>query len=91
MSDNETTAPAEHHEHHEFTITVNDKSVTLTDHHQTGLSIKEAAIAQGVPIQTDFELSEVLHDGKQKPIGNDKRVDVKEGDQFWAIPGDDNS
>ncbi len=87
----ETTAPAEQHRHHELTITVNDEPVTLKDHHQTGLSIKEAAAAQGVPIQADFDLSEVLHDGKQKPIGNDRRVEVKEGDQFWAIPGDDNS
>lgn len=91
MSQTETSANAEHHEHHKFTISVNDKPVNLDDHHQTGLSIKEAAIAQGVPIQLDFVLSEVLHDGRQKPIPDDKRVDVKEGDQFWAIPGDDNS
>ncbi len=91
MSQTDTAAPEEHHKHHEFTITVNDKPVILTDHHQTGLSIKEAAIDQGVPIQADFDLSEVLHDGKHKPIGNDKKVDVKEGDEFWAIPGDDNS
>jgi hypothetical protein len=91
MSQIETSAPAEGHECQAFKITVNDKPVVLDDHHQTGLSIKEAAIAQGVPIQLDFVLSEVLHDGKQKPIGDDKKVDVKEGDQFWAIPGDDNS
>jgi hypothetical protein len=92
MSETETpTTPEEHETHHEFSVTVNDKPVTLKDHHQTGLSIKEASIDQGVPIQADFELSEVLHDGKQKPIGNDKKVDVKEGDKFWAIPGDDNS
>lgn len=72
-------------------ITVNDLSVSLTDKHQTGESIKEAAIAAGVPIEPDFELSEVLPNGKQKPISNDKQVEVKDGDQFWAIPGDDNS
>jgi hypothetical protein len=91
MSQAETTAPDESHEHHDFNIRVNDKPVTLKDHHQTGLSIKEAAIAQAVPIQADFDLSEVLPDGKQKPIANDKQVDVKERDEFWAIPGDDNS
>lgn len=91
MSQTEASAPTEHHEHHTFTITVNEKPVVLHDHHQTGLSIKEAAIAQHVPIQLDFVLSEVLHDGKQKPVADDKLVEVKEGDQFWAIPGDDNS
>lgn len=72
-------------------ITVIDDPVVLTDKHQTGASIKAAAIAQGVPIEADFELSEVLPNGKQKPIADDKKVEVKEGDAFWAIPGDDNS
>ena len=90
MSQTESTAPGEH-DHHKVTITVNNKPVMLTDHHQTGLSIKEAAIAQGVPIEADFDLSEVLPDGKQKPIASDKKVVVKEGDEFWAIPGVDNS
>lgn len=91
MSQTEASAPAEHHEHPTLTITVNEKPVVLHDHHQTGLSIKEAAIAQHVPIQLDFVLSEVLHDGKQKPVPDDKPVEVKEGDQLWAIPGDDHS
>lgn len=90
MSQTESTAPGEH-DHHEVTITVNNKPVMLTDLHQTGLSIKEAAISQGVPIEADFDLSEVLPDGKQKPIASDKKVVVKKGDEFWAIPGVDNS
>ena len=88
MSQSEASAPAEHQP---FTITVNDKPVGLSDHHQTGFSVKEAAIAQHVPIQLDFVLSEVIHDGKQKPIGDEKRIEVRDGDHFWAIPGDDNS
>jgi hypothetical protein len=72
-------------------VKVNDQPVTLADKHQTGASIKAASIEQGVPIQPDFDLSEVLPNDKQKPIGNDKKVEVKDGDEFWAIPGDDNS
>jgi hypothetical protein len=72
-------------------ITVVDDPVVLTDKHQTGASIKAAAIAQGVPIEADFELSEVLPNGKQKPVPDDKKIVVKDGDEFWAIPGDDNS
>ncbi len=72
-------------------ITVIDDPVVLTDKHQTGASIKAASIAQGVPIEADFELSEVLPNGKQKPIADDKKVTVQDGDAFWAIPGDDNS
>jgi hypothetical protein len=88
-----TTEPveAEGEKAHRVRITVNGQFVVLERHEVTGLEIKEAAIAQGVPIQVDFELSEVRPDGKQKPVGNEKRVDVKEGDEFWAIPGDDNS
>jgi Multiubiquitin len=91
MSQTETTTAEDHRPAGTFTIKVNDSPVTLTDHHQTGASIKAAAIAAGVPIQPDFDLSEVLPNGKQKPIANDKPVEVKEGDEFWAIPGDDNS
>lgn len=91
MSQTDETAAASNRPGTEFTIKVNDKPVVLTDHHQTGASIEAAAIAAGVPIQPDFELSEVLPNGKQKPIGQDKKVEVKAGDEFWAIPGDDNS
>lgn len=91
MSQTETPVAAEHREHHTFTITVNEKPVVLDEHHQTGLSIKEAAIAQHVPIQLDFVLSEIRPGHPEKPVPDDKHIEVKEGDQFWAIPGDDNS
>lgn len=74
-----------------FSIKVNDQVVTLTDHHLTSAEIKAAAIAAGVPIQADFVLSRVLPNGKQKIVAEDKKVHVDEGDEFWAIPGDDNS
>jgi hypothetical protein len=91
MSQAETTTAPDHRPSEILSIKVNDQAVTLTDKHQTGASIKAAAVAQGVPIQADFDLSEVLPNGKQKPVGNDKKIEVKDGDEFWAIPGDDNS
>jgi CTP synthase (UTP-ammonia lyase) len=72
-------------------ITVNGNFVVLSDKHTTGEAIKQAAIAAGIGVQLDFVLSEVLPNGEQKIIPNDKHVTVKDGDEFWAIPGDDNS
>lgn len=72
-------------------VTVNDQAVVLEDRRQTGAEIKSAAIAAGVPIQHDFVLSEVRPNGKQRIIADDEHVKVKDGDAFWAIPGDDNS
>ena len=92
MSETETNTITDDHRRRErVSIEVNDHPVMLGDPHQTGASIKTVAIAQGVPIQPDFDLSEVLPDGKQKPIPNDKKIEVDDGDKFWAIPGDDNS
>jgi hypothetical protein len=90
MSQEESTA-AQPHPVEKIAIKVNDDPVAVTDKHQTGASIKAAAIEQGVPIEADFDLSEVLPNDKQKPIADDKNVEVKTGDEFWAIPGDDNS
>ena len=74
-----------------FDVTVNDDAVVLTGHDQTGASVKAAAVAAGVPIQPDFALSIVKPKGKQKPVGDDEQIEVKDGEAFWAIPGDDNS
>lgn len=72
-------------------VIVNGKPVMLRQAEATGEQIKAAAIAAGVPIQPDFVLSEVLQSGKQKIVPDDKIVHLKDGDEFWAIPGDDNS
>jgi predicted nuclease with TOPRIM domain len=73
-------------------VVINDKyKITLIGEKQTGLSIKEAAIAQHVPIQLDFVLSIELGGGKTEIIGNDQHIKVKKGDRFLAIPDDDNS
>lgn len=72
-------------------ILVNDQKVVLDQAEATGAEIKAAAIAAGVPIEPDFVLSEVLPNGKQKVVHDDKKIHLKDGDEFWAIPGDDNS
>lgn len=72
-------------------VLVNGQPVTLQQAEATGEQIKTAAIAAGVPIQPDFVLSEVLPSGKQKIVPEDKTIHLKDGDKFWAIPGDDNS
>jgi hypothetical protein len=80
-------------DHHgeKITIFVNERPVSLQDEKQTGLSIKEAAIAAGVPIQPDFVLSIERGGGKTELIGDDEKITVKDGDRFLAIPNDDNS
>jgi predicted nuclease with TOPRIM domain len=65
--------------------------VTVHGKNQTGLSLKEAAIKDGVPIQLDFVLSIELGGGKTELIGDTDHIKVKEGDRFLAIPNDDNS
>lgn len=75
----------------ELHVVINRKhEVTIQGRRQTGASIKEAAIAQGVPIQMDFLLSR--QDGaKFSPVADDDHILVREGDQFRAVDGDDNS
>jgi hypothetical protein len=79
------------HQHGDVQITVNEQYVVTTAGKHTALQIKEAAIAAGVPIQLDFVLSEVHGSGQQKVLTDDREIPVKDGDEFWAIPGDDNS
>jgi hypothetical protein len=58
-----------------ITFLVNEKPVSVTDEKQTGLSIKQAAIAQGVQIQLDFVLSIERGGGKTDLIGDDEKVE----------------
>jgi len=74
----------------EIRVTVNRRPVLLRGFRHTGASIKESAIAQGVPIKTDFLLSR--KDGpKFKPVGDDEPIRVRNDDEFRANDGDDNS
>ncbi|MET4483484.1 hypothetical protein [Bradyrhizobium sp. F1.13.3] len=76
----------------EIDVIFNEKyPVKVYGKKQTGLSLKQAAIEQKVPIQLDFILSIELGGGKTEVIGNDDKIKVKEGDRFLAIPDDDNS
>ena len=71
-------------------VTVNRRPVTIHGAAQTGLSIKETAITQGVPIKIDFLLSR--KDGlKFKPVGDTENIRVRNDDEFRANDGDDNS
>ncbi|MDO3399179.1 hypothetical protein QWI29_03990 [Mycolicibacterium neoaurum] len=81
------TAPRHHRDIH---ITINRRQVTLSGPRQTGLSIKEAAIAQGVPIQLDFLLSR-KQGPKFWPVGDHDEVRAHNGEEFRANDGDDNS
>jgi hypothetical protein len=72
-------------------ITVNTDPVVLDNKRQTGMSIKQAAIAQGVDIKTDFVLSIERRPGRTELIGDNQPIKVKDGDDFLAVPNDDNS
>ena len=74
-----------------FGVEVNETFVELGKRKQTGASLKEAAIAQGVPIKMDFVLSEIFDNGEEQVIADDNEITVKYHDDFWAVPGDDNS
>ncbi|WP_136626160.1 multiubiquitin domain-containing protein [Bradyrhizobium macuxiense] len=73
------------------TVLVNEKRVVFDEERQTGMSIKQTAIAQGVAIELDFVLSIERGGGKTELIGDDDDVKLHDGDRFLAIPNDDNS
>jgi|ERR1700733_1217658 len=76
---------------HKIEIVVNEKPVYVEGRKQTGLSIKEAAISQKVPIERDFVLSIERGGGKTELVGDDQEIKVHKGERFLAIPNDDNS
>ncbi len=82
-----------HPDHHlqAVEIHVNDRPVRMKGHQQTGLEIKQAAIAQGVKIQLDFLLYLVRHHHPNQPIGDDEEVHITHESRFHAIADDDNS
>ena len=79
-------------QHGSVTVTVNRKPVTLSSHRVTGLEIKQAAIAQGVDIELDFQLTEEARDGHPaRVIADDKAITVTKHSVFTANDADDNS
>ena len=72
-------------------IEVNDQKVKMIEGPASGLEIKQAAVDQGVSIQTNFILQLHLPNGSSKVIGDDDKVDLSEHLAFTAIAADDNS
>jgi hypothetical protein len=95
MPEPTTLSPLIHDARHRHvtavTVHVNERRVALPAHETTGLNIKEAAIAQGVPIELDFILVAELGNDRTKPITDTDRVHVTDHSRFLANDGDDNS
>ena len=72
-------------------IEVNDYKVKMHEGPAAGLEIKEAAIEQGVPVQTSFVLQLHLPNGSSKVIGDEDKIQLTEHLAFTAIAADDNS
>ena len=73
------------------TIEVNEQKVKMPGGPATGLEVKEAAIKQGVNIQTNFVLQVEMPNGSSKVVGDDDKVFLTEHLAFTAIAADDNS
>jgi Multiubiquitin len=72
-------------------VTVNGRAVQLPKGDLTGIEIKQAAIAQGVPIELDFILQLELPNGNSRIIGDQDPVKIRPHERFTAIANDDNS
>jgi hypothetical protein len=73
-----------------ITVTVNGQPVTLPDREVTGLEVKQSAIAQGVPIGLDFQLS-VKRGNRYQVVADTDTIKVHQGQEFLAVAPDDNS
>ena len=91
MSDLEVQSEAHHDHAIKITVLVNRRPVVLHDKTPTGSEIKAAAIAQGVDIKPTFQLILRRPGHPAKVIGDNEHVLVSNGEQFRAIPPDDNS
>ncbi|MFF5537295.1 multiubiquitin domain-containing protein [Streptomyces cinerochromogenes] len=90
-SSNEVAADAAPPRPHTVTVTVNGRPVVLPDHEATGLEIKRAAIAQGLPIDEGFQLSVRQGNGRYQVVDDNEPVHVHTHQEFLAVPPDDNS
>ncbi len=74
------------------TVKVNRQPVRFKHRKQTGLSIKQTAIDQGVKIELGFVLHQKLPSGEYGPaIRDDQPVILRECDEFRCVAPDDNS
>jgi hypothetical protein len=65
-----------------FNITVNNKPVPMDEHRTTGSGVKKAAIDAGLPIEPDFQLSEVRPNGELRVVGDDEPITVNKNSEF---------
>ena len=89
--DHDDVKDLEHGKPKTVVIEVNGKEVEMAKEEVTGLEIKEAAITQGVNIQTTFVLQQELPNGSSKIIGDRDKVQLRKHLRFTAIAPDDNS
>ncbi|MEU4594834.1 MULTISPECIES: multiubiquitin domain-containing protein [Micromonospora] len=73
-----------------ITVSVNNQPIELPERRVTGRDIKQAAVAQGVHIQPNFQLS-VKRGNRYEVIGDDDTVTVHPHQEFLAVAPDDNS
>ncbi|MEW2274176.1 multiubiquitin domain-containing protein [Streptomyces griseofuscus] len=73
------------------TVKVNNQPVVLPDREVTGLEVKQAAIAQGLPIDLGFQLSIKHGHGRYEIVADDEPIRVHPNEDFLAVPPDDNS
>jgi hypothetical protein len=74
------------------TVMVNRQPVGLTKHRVTGHEIKEAAIAQGVEIELDFQLTLEAEPGHPaRVIADDETITITKHSVLSANDGDDDS
>jgi hypothetical protein len=76
---------------HKVEIHVNERPVHVVGPRMTGHQIKEAAVQQGVAIQSDFVLSEEIGNRRTRVVGDDEIVTVNSQSRFIAVAPDDNS
>lgn len=72
-------------------IEVNDHKIKMHEGPASGLEIKQAAVDQGVSIQTSFVLQLHLPNGSSKVIGDTDKIQLSDHLAFTAIAADDNS
>ncbi|MCT9004602.1 multiubiquitin domain-containing protein [Streptomyces rhizosphaerihabitans] len=71
-------------------VTINNKTVQLPEREMTGLEIKQAAAAQGLPIDPGFQLS-VKRGNRYDIVGDTDTVHIHRNLDFLAVAPDDNS
>ena len=74
------------------TVAVNGEPVELPAHRVSGLEVKEAAIAQGVPIKLDFELTWEAHENQpEQNVTDDEKITVTKHSEFTAVDNEEDS